>query len=330
MKGMVHLGFHLIELLSVLLFFLFLGCDDIFEVDLTKQKVKLIAPGDSLVTTYNTQTFYWEDLKGATSYNLIVVSPSFRQIEQLVADTNVLGHKFTLNLSPGKYEWKVIAKNGSSKTDSFFIWRVQIDTTSNLSNQNVSLILPANGIASKGKGLTFRWQQVYSATVYEFQIGKPDLQNPILDSTLTNSTSITINDSLADGNYTWGVKAKNSGTSTVFSSRTILIDGTRPAVPALTEPTDKKVLSDKKVKFLWNRPTSDGGSKLYDDIYISKDSNSLVQFDMNQVDKFEVDTIGLYYTFTVDTSYFWRIVTFDAAGNRSSPSDIRKFIIKTQ
>jgi len=309
--------------LTGLLFFLIVwACDDIFEIDLSGKKVVLIAPGDSIHTEYGTQTFYWGEVKGASSYNLQVVTPSFKHIEQFLADTNVTGPKFTLNLTPGRsYEWRVIAKNGSSKSDSFYIWTLQIDSTTDLRKQKVLLNSPADNMITNIKKIGFNWSLISNTTGYNFQIWKPDLNGSrVMDTTVT-SENIATGANLADGTYIWGVKAINNNTSTDLATRKMIIDRTPPKnVPTLTAPANKASFTTWPIDLKWNRSDSDGGSSLYDSVYVAIDT-----FFTSNVSAYKSTTKTFSFTYNMDTMYFWKVKTIDEAGNSGPESPIQKF-----
>jgi hypothetical protein len=303
------------------------ACDDIFETDLSNKTVKLLAPANKIKTKFGTQTFYWEELKGATSYKLQVVTPSFDSIQQFVADTSVLHNNFMLNLTPGSYQWRVIAKNGSSKTDSATIWTVTIDTTTDLQNLKVELDSPKDGFVTNAKKNTFTWKPLPYATGYYFLIGTSDLSG--LDGVKVTTTSISL-DTLKNGSYNWGVKAFNGTTITgSWITRTILIDTIAPKTPSPIEPKGKVDLTNRTVKFRWTR-VEDDGSKLSDCIYISSDSVQLLPSNLSKINyEAKLDTTGIDHTFSADGTYFWTLKTVDAAGNSSIPSTIIGFKIKT-
>lgn len=89
------------------------GCDDVFEKDISGEKVQMVAPGDSVVTTREEQIFLWEELEGATAYRLTVVSPCFGSPAWLVMDTLCEGTAFPLVLVPATYQWRVKPENSA-------------------------------------------------------------------------------------------------------------------------------------------------------------------------------------------------------------------------
>ena len=92
------------------------ACNDIFEDDLGSLKVYLLAPGNYLASQQFTNTFFWEDVPGALTYNLQIVEPGFSQISNLLLDTTITDYKYSFTLTPGTYQWRVKAINGSSET----------------------------------------------------------------------------------------------------------------------------------------------------------------------------------------------------------------------
>ena len=101
-----------------LLIFAFIGCEDIFEDDLSKEKVVLKSPSPNLVTSVTNISFSWDSLKNADMYNLQVVSKSFSNLSTIVIDTTVKKTLIRKVLTPGEYQWKVTAINSVSKAFS--------------------------------------------------------------------------------------------------------------------------------------------------------------------------------------------------------------------
>ncbi len=45
------------------------SCQDFISTNLSKKSITVLAPANNTVSTNYTQTFWWETLKGADSYN---------------------------------------------------------------------------------------------------------------------------------------------------------------------------------------------------------------------------------------------------------------------
>lgn len=316
---------HLIKLGFILLMVIAINsCDEFIEEDLSDQQVVLIAPSDSLVTEITTHTFWWEEIDGAIDYTLQIVSPDFDLIEKLMIDTTISTNKYMFQLYPGKYEWRVKASNASSETE-FSTYRLEIDSTLNLSNASVIINSPANEHATQEMNVVFSWDEVINANEYKLQIKSGDwISGDLIESVLieTNSYSYTFS---AEGDYSWGVRAENEISSSPYSYRSIIIDNTAPALPALTLPQMNAVLTNSTVTFEWTRE-DDAGSTIMDSIFVSTDST----FTSNLIVSTTSSNKSFIYTFSGsdEIKYFWRLSTSDAAENWSGYSSLGKFYIQ--
>lgn len=109
---------HNLFILLVLCFTLYACEGSITEKSLTNEQVSLTAPVDNLITTDSIPTFYWEQLDGATLYQIQIVSPKFDSIIRVYADTTISRNLFPFSLNKGKkYQWRVKAKNNSSSSN---------------------------------------------------------------------------------------------------------------------------------------------------------------------------------------------------------------------
>jgi len=121
---------HSVKVLITFVVLLFIGCDDIFEADLSGEVVVIIAPKDELQTEIQSNTFWWDTVEGAEGYNLQIVSPSFDDILRLELDTSIAINQFLYTLEPGDYQWRVCAFNYTSETAYLMHTLTIIDTTS--------------------------------------------------------------------------------------------------------------------------------------------------------------------------------------------------------
>ncbi|GAB3433031.1 hypothetical protein GCM10027516_43290 [Niabella aquatica] len=88
------------------------GCEEVFEQDLSKAAIVLVAPSDSVVTGDTSQNFAWEHVGPLANYQLQIVSPRFDSIVILVADTITADNLVQVTLWEGRqYQWRVRAMN---------------------------------------------------------------------------------------------------------------------------------------------------------------------------------------------------------------------------
>ena len=84
--------------------------------DISQQQVAIIAPSNGIETTNRNVTFAWYGLEGATSYRLLIVSPSFDRVESLLEDISQDGTSYRIELPAGTYQWRIQALNEKYKT----------------------------------------------------------------------------------------------------------------------------------------------------------------------------------------------------------------------
>ena len=87
-----------------------------------------------------------------------------------------------------------------------------------ISTELVSVLAPLNNTQVTSGNITFTWQHLDEASMYQVQIAQPDFQNAsqILLDSISNSN--TIEKSLEAGNYEWRIKAMNSEYETQYTT----------------------------------------------------------------------------------------------------------------
>lgn len=300
-------------LLAGILTLLFSCTKDFIETDIKDKTVTLISPSDNYQSPSATVTFWWKELEGAAKYNLQVVTPDFSNVQRLVLDTNVTGVKFTYTLSPGSYQWRVKATNNGSSTQ-YTMRSLAIDSVPDLSAESVVLVSPTNGFVTNQTTNTFRWNALSSADDYRFQILNSSSTEIVDIILMADSFSYTLN----AGTYTWQVRAQNSTSNTLYSSRSITVDAAAPSVSVIDAPANGDTLFNP-VLIQWTRNISATG----DSLFIYPDSLVLAVV-------YKGYTTNESYSFsgTVGQDYFFRLKSGDAAGNWSGYSALRKFWIK--
>ena len=304
--------------LLLLITFLSWQCEDVFVVRLDETVVEIKMPVDDLKTPVSTQLFWWVDTYGAEEYHFQIVSPSFDSINSLVKDTFIDTNRIELSLLPGIYQWRVKAKNSGTETP----WStrlLEIDSSLDLSNQNVQLVTPIDLDTTNKSIQELSWQPIYNANQYAVELWHPDLQGSLLYSSYVSNNQVIV--SLPNqGNYVWRVKAENSSSSTNFSQRSIYLDSISPNAPTLINPINNSTLTSNQAYFNWIRNSS-GGSSIRDSLILAIDTNFV------QVDKVVILNSTNYSDSLNSGTYYWRVYSTDKAGNVSVGSEIRRFYV---
>ena len=296
-------------------FLLLTSCEEIlFEKDISKSEVVLVAPVNNAQFFSTGVTFTWETVQEATKYKLQIAKPNFTDPLQIVLDTIITNTSFTHQLAIGSYEWRVQASNESYSTNyssSFFTVVNNADFQSNI----VILNTPVSNLITKTAVQSLSWQPIMDASAYQIKV--IDGSNNIISDQSITGTSL--NFTFPEGTYQWRVRANNGTQKTPDSSRSILVDTTAPNNPVLSSPANASTTANKSFSFQWTR-TPILGSIEKDSIYIYTDSalNSLQQKkEANSPFVTNLD-LGIFY---------WYVKSFDQAGNVSNKSAVFSFTI---
>ncbi|WAC02703.1 hypothetical protein N7U66_03255 [Lacinutrix neustonica] len=229
------------KLISVSLFtsllFLIIGCDDVFEEDITNDLVTVSSPQNQSVINGNSVQFKWNALKGAENYRIQVVEEN---TQRNFLDSLVTGNSFTFNLNPGNYNWRIRAENFAYQTAYNFPTSFSVIFSNDLFTQTVFLNSPSQNFYTNRDTIILTWNNIQAADTYSLEVDKTVQGNTITDfqiGDLTNN-SYTLNSTILmeDAIYTWKIKAVNENSETEFSSRQILLDTQVPNQPFLNTP----------------------------------------------------------------------------------------------
>lgn len=306
------------------------SCNDFFVKNISDSVVILTSPANNTVTTQLTQTFRWEEVNRSDYYRLQIVYPSFNATQYLVADTILYNEQFLTTLTPGTYQWRVKAYNSASETDFSEIRNLQIDTTSDLTNQTVALISPVNATYLNTNLPSFVWQHISIAQSYNIIVKSGTnwtTGSVILNDTVTNAYyNTSAGQEFNEASYIWGIRAINSLSYTNnYSTRLIHFDFTAPPSVTLISPLHNSIQNTGSITFNWQQSPDLGllQSPRRDSFFVYADTS---MSNLIHIDAVTNSTI----TKTISNSgiYRWVIRTYDAAGNFSGLSQKFDFTVQ--
>lgn len=79
--------------------------------DISGQSVTILAPASGVELTAGMVSFHWEPLPGADHYRVVIATPSFEQVQQIVCDETTADTRLQVDLSAGTYQWRIEAMN---------------------------------------------------------------------------------------------------------------------------------------------------------------------------------------------------------------------------
>lgn len=294
------------------------SCAKWFEGDLSDQSVVLLSPINNYEDSIQTKTFYWEELDDALEYELQVVSPSFDSLISFELDTVITDNNFTSSFTSGSYQWRVKAKNSASET-AYSSRYFGISAAASLAGQVIILDAPSNQLATKDSVIEFSWTSIEGAEEYLFRIIDNSDGTEVLSTTISeNSTTHTFE---KDGNYRWTVQAINDNSASNTTEGYFTVDRVAPLSPVLSLPSDLDTISRFNIDFSWVQNATIGSS-VFDSLFISTDSlfNTGDSFYSNS-QSYRVDSLDA-------NTYYWRVRSFDSAGNNGSYSDFKTVTVE--
>lgn len=305
------------------------GCEKIVAEDISNKMPVLLTPASGSTVSTNPVHFKWEEMDGASKYHLMVVSPSFSNIQTYALDTLVTGTDFYYSLDSNQYELKLVGVNGGYRSDTLGPIGFIVNTSGVVTTNEVVLTSPADNSAENSSfSHQFTWEALADAATYEISIreGSNFSTGTIIDqANAIVSASYTTGETLTEGVYMWGVKAfLDSGDETSYTTHTLYIDETTPNDAVLTSPLNNDFVSQGSITFVWNNGTDPGtvNTTVYSFLEVSADISFLTLYD-------SIEVVGNSSPITINTSgvYYWRVTNYDAAGNTATTSTVNQFTV---
>ncbi|WP_040254161.1 hypothetical protein [Psychroserpens mesophilus] len=300
------------------------SCDDIVEEDIENDTIQTIYPTEGMLIQGNTVQFAWQELDGADEYKVQVIDAN----QLLVVDSLVTVTNINFILNPGSYQWRVKGENFAYSTQYTFPINFSVEASDNLTNQNVMLLTPSDDFYTNDTNIILTWSPITNADIYSLDIIKNlSGQQTVYQETNITNTNVTLPSDIfeEDAEYVWQVKALNANSETNFSNRSIFVDREIPNQPSLVSPNNLESFTTFTIDFNWTTVNDTGNvqSLKSNVIEISTDINfGTVLFSetlVNNSYQFTFDNIGTYY---------WRVKTFDEAGNIGDYSVVRTLVIE--
>ena len=210
----------------------------------------LIAPAQNSTITGSSVIFSWNLVPGANKYQLEI----YRGTELLPFKEATLGNVTSTEqfgfLSDGRqYRWRVRVGNntgwGSWSTFSHF----------SSGSLPVAPILssPAAGANVPGRQITFQWNALSGATMYEIEIFN-ESSGAFFSRTLVTDATSSIQRGFPDDSsrFKWRVKAAGKEGWGPWSDYRNFTNGNLPSGPVLTRPANNETVNGPRVTFEWN------------------------------------------------------------------------------
>jgi hypothetical protein len=298
------------------------SCKEFIEPSITDQQIHVNAPANGYQSHSYTVNFWWDMLDDALFYRLQIVTPDFQNTGALVTDTLIKGNKLSFNLTPGNYQWRIRAENGSTATSYSSPQSLSV-VFSSIKQQKVQLGSPSNNLLTNQSSIALNWGSLYGATKYRLQVDTNNFvdENKIVFTQLT--PALQGNFALPkDKIYQWRVRAENDTAQAQWSSiNTFTYDHTPPEVVTLIFPTN-----NQSVSLPTNLQWTPSAATVRYRLFVYKDDGTTL-YGSN----FPMLLTTNSYSFTQGTlgeRLYWKVSAIDAAGNESQSSALRSYVLQ--
>lgn len=307
-----------LQLTIISLFFLLCSCATWISEDISDETIVLLAPANNLSDSLQTKNFVWEEIEGALSYRLQIVSPSFDSISFIELDSLTTRTSFESTLAPGLYQWRVRGENEDFET-LWTTYNFEIESTASLNGQKITNLQPITGTNTNQTSIQFTWNALASAENYFVEIlDEQENQVNINNVVATNYTYNFINEGL----YTISIQGLNNISASLNEETKVLIDTTRPPLPTLIFPSFD-TLQNFPQTFTWTT-SSNTGSTITENLLVATDSlmnNVLLDTTITGATEIALDSIN------TTGRLYWKVLRQDAAGNTNETVLSKRFFI---
>jgi sugar lactone lactonase YvrE len=193
----------------------------------------------------------------------------------------------------------------------------------------LELKLPANGAALHVLRPTFDWDDLAGVSSYQLQISKASsFGTLILNKTVSGSAYVAVSDLMPNTQYYWRVRGKSGLTYTAWSMAWTFTTGNPPSVPSLTAPANGALITTTSPLFDWGSSKVPAGTTF--DHYQLQVATDLA-FSSLAIDGNIAGAANSSYAGALlsnGATYYWRVRSFNTAGDSSAWSAVRSVKIK--
>ena len=296
----------------------------------------LITPSDGGLTTDYTPRLDWSNATvpaGAPDFDHYQIQVATDKLfTSLVIDQGLNGitnseFTFPTDLTPDtRYYWRISSYNVSGQYSSWSA--VRLFRTALLPP---TLSAPVDLAAQLNKRPFFDWVDVADATGYTLQVSRNDTFTLMVGTYRVTGSNYTPSVDLpANAKLYWHVWSNGLNGPSAWSAIRSFTTPNPPSIPTLITPVNTALVTDYTPRLDWNNitvPTVPAGAPAFDHYRLQVATDSL--FTSTLLDQNVSDITTSEYTFpsdlTTNTKYFWRVSSYNTAGEYSAWSVVLSF-----
>ncbi len=278
----------------------------------------LTSPANNTAISGTSVLFRWNEVSGATKYQLEVLRGSESiPFKDVTVGQITMSEQFGFLRDGTQYRWRVRAGNNTG----WGTWSAYFNFSGGQLPNVPTLISPIGDTSVSGRQVTFSWQPVTGATNYELEIVNTRTGAFVTKAPVGNTTASSQRGFDDDGSeYRWRVRAASAEGWGAWSNYATFVNGGAPGAPVLTFPLHNEKISRTWINFEW-KPVV--GADRYQ-LEITKEGSPYRTVVVNNM------TTSLQSDFVADgSSYTWKVKSGNINGWSSNYSATRTFIVGT-
>ena len=188
-----------------------------------------------------------------------------------------------------------------------------------------TLQTPAAGAVINSFPISFKWSLVAGAQTYELcAANNSSFTSPVISQQIPDSTTVSVSETLDDGQYYWRVKCQDTqgnwgGWSAAFG---FTVETPGPAAPTLISPENNAALTMNAPEFDW----TDVSDVIFYEMTVDDNSN----FASAEISRNDISASAFSATTPLaDATYYWRVRAQDANGNWGGWSSVWSFTVQS-
>jgi len=210
-----------------------MGCSEVFEPNLSEEKILIFSPSEGEIISNSEVQFNWSEVQDAINYHLQVAKPDFIGPHIIILDTLLTKTQFIDFLSEGEHTMRVRA-NQINNSSEYSFQSFSVNTTTSLQNIRPYIVYPNNNDTSKHASRIVNWYPVQSCEYYLLKTYENNSGSILRVDTLVaaiNSDSLTLP---TEGSFLVELTAHRDNLTSLPSNRILVLDNSAPIPSSLS------------------------------------------------------------------------------------------------
>ncbi|MBU0667037.1 MAG: hypothetical protein KKC26_06740, partial [Nanoarchaeota archaeon] len=282
----------------------------IINVDLTEPKIILYNPlSEDIFNSENVLfNFTFADSVSPNATCNLTVNGILR--ETVFVEESIAYNMTISGFETGTYYWNVTCKDYAGYKNTSLTKNFSVD----ILPPQITLGTPENNSYFSNEEIIFLFYLADTGiSIANCSLILNDGKYYVKNDSLQINSYNNITTIIATGDYEWSINCTDSSGNEGASptTKTIIVDTEAPTIFSLISPSDGTISDDLSPTFIWQTTTDNN----FDNYTIQIDNSATFESINYQDSTHEVDNLSITMNIATDTTWYWKVLAFDKAGN---------------